>query len=84
MEIILTWEDPSAQDQPEVPTRPQIGALLAANPGQSAIVARHDRAARAVSHVERIVSGREYGDGYAAVARRVGNEHRVYATCVAA
>jgi hypothetical protein len=75
----LTWEHPPFKDDPTVPTREQIGAALAERPGQYAIVARHDRAARAQAHVERIRSGREYGEGFQALPRRVGNEHRVYA-----
>jgi hypothetical protein len=75
----LTFEEPPATDSPTLPTREEIRAALDARPGEWAVVSRHDRAARAAGHVERIMSGREYGAGYVALARRVGNEHRVYA-----
>lgn len=76
---MLTWEDPPSGDSPAVPTRQEIAGELAVRFGRWAVVARHDRAARAAAHVERILDGREYGQGFEAVARRVGNEHRVYA-----
>lgn len=76
---MVSWEKPPAFDEPHVQTREEIAAELAGSPGEWAIVARHDRVARAQGQVERIESGREYGQGFAAVHRRVGNEHRVYA-----
>lgn len=75
----LTFESPAKHDDPAVMSREEIAAILVANPKQWAVVARHDRAARAATHVERILSGREYGEGFDSVGRRVGNEHRVYA-----
>lgn len=78
----LTFENPPRNDVPHVPTREEIAKELRANPRKWAIVLRCDRAARAASAVERITSGREYGAGYEAVARRVGPEHRVYARFV--
>jgi hypothetical protein len=75
----LTFANPPSFDDPSVPTRDEIAAALTANAGQFAIVARHDRSARAATHAERIESGKEYGSGFEAVARQVGPEHRVYA-----
>lgn len=75
----LSWETPPRGDDASVPSRDEIGAALAARRGQWAIVARHDRAARAAAHADRVNEGREYGGGFDAVVRRVGNEHRVYA-----
>jgi hypothetical protein len=75
----LSFEDPPGMDDASVPTREEIGAALTVKRGHWAIVARHDRAARAESHAERINAGREYGAGFDALVRRVGNEHRVYA-----
>lgn len=76
---MVTWEEPPGTDLPEVPSREQIAAALTRRSGRWAIVARHDRVARAQSQVERIESGREYGAGFEAMHRRVANEHRVYA-----
>lgn len=75
----ITFDSPPEHDDPSTITRDEITAALSKRPGKWAIVARHDRAARATSHVERIQSGREYGAGFESVARIVGNEHRVYA-----
>ena len=77
--MVVEWENPPTGDDPYMPTREEIGKALTHSAGRWAVVARHDRAARAATHVERIENGREYGPGFAAVARRVGNEHRVYA-----
>lgn len=76
---MLTYEDPPDENDATVPTREDIGRELFANAGKWAIVARHDRAERAIAHAQRIVEGREYGPLFDAVNRRVGNEHRVYA-----
>ena len=76
---MVSWEKPPRADMPHVQTREQIGAELAANPREWAVVARHDRAARAETHAARIESGREYGQGFEARYVQVGNEHRVYA-----
>lgn len=75
----LIFEAPPITDDPTVLTKAQIAQQLTERRGESAIVARHDRAQRAAKHVERIRSGAEYGEGFAALAYRVGNEHRVYA-----
>ncbi|MET0496395.1 MAG: hypothetical protein ABW000_24980 [Actinoplanes sp.] len=75
----LTWEPVPAQSDLTVPTKAQIAAALTTRRGQSAIVARHDRAARATAQVQRITDGREFGTGFAAAARQIGPEHRVYA-----
>lgn len=75
----LAWEAPPVTHQPQVPTREEVKAALAARPGQPVIVARHDRAARAQAMVSRIRGGQEYGPGHLAVYRQVGSEHRVYA-----
>lgn len=66
----------------ELPTREQIAEALSRAPQHWAVVLRADRAVRAASAVERINTGREYGEGFEAVARRAGPEHRVYARCV--
>ena len=79
MVVRLTWEEPPGADDPATPTREDIAGALCKRAGRWAVVGRHDRAARAASHVERINSGREYGAGFDAVHRRVGPEHRVYA-----
>lgn len=79
---LLTWEKPPTRDRPDVPTREQIAEALSRAPQHWAVVLRADRAVRAASAVERITTGREYGEGFEAVARRVGPEHRVYARCV--
>jgi hypothetical protein len=76
---MLTFETPPETDNPYALTRDDIAKLLLERPGNWAIVARHDRAARATAMVERVMLGREYGEGFEATARRVGNEHRVYA-----
>lgn len=76
---MVSWEKPPRAHTYHVQTREEIGKELAANPAEWACVARHDRAARAQTHVDRIVYGREYGSGFEAVYRQVGNEHRVYA-----
>lgn len=76
---MVSWEKPPARHDVTVPTREGIGKELDANPGQWALVARHDRAVRAEGQVARIESGREFGAGFQAVYRQVGNEHRVYA-----
>ncbi len=75
----LTFETPPKHDDPTTPSREQIAEALTARPGEWAVVARHDRAARASAHGDRINTGTEYGAGFKAVVRRVGNEHRVYA-----
>ncbi len=75
----IEWSDLPDSDDPSVPGRELIGAALAKRPGRYAIVGRHDRITRAETHAARIESGREYGSGYSATVRRVGNEHRVYA-----
>ena len=75
----LSWENPPTIDDPTLPTREEIAEMLTQRRGTWAVVARHDRAARCAAHVVRIADGREYGDGFTAVARCVGNEHRVYA-----
>lgn len=79
MDELPSWGNPPTVDDPRVPTRDEIAAALTRRRCEWAIVARHDRAARAAAHVGRITAGREYGGGYEAVARRIGNEHRVYA-----
>lgn len=76
---MLTWENPPTTDDAYTLTRDDVAKMLMENAGRWAIVARHDRSARAAAHVKRIESGREYGDGFESVARRIGNEHRVYA-----
>ncbi|MEU4220364.1 hypothetical protein [Actinoplanes sp. NPDC026623] len=78
----LTWERVPAQSDPTVPTKTQLAAALTARRGQSAIVARHDRVARAAAQVERINDGREFGTGFEAIARQIGSEHRVYAWAI--
>lgn len=78
----LAFENPPRDDVPTVPTREEIGQELRDNRRKWAIVLRCDRAARAASAVDRITSGKEYGAGFEAVARRVGPEHRVYARFV--
>lgn len=75
----IEWSDLPDTDDPSTPDRDALGAALAKKPGRWAIVGRHDRAARAATHAERIESGREYGNGFESAVRRVGNEHRVYA-----
>ena len=86
----LTFEQPPRTDVPTVPTREEIADALrerrSSHPAAQswAIVLRCDRAARAAAAVERITSGKEYGAGFEAVARRVGPEHRVYARFVGA
>lgn len=76
---MVSWEKPPRTHVTHVQTREEIGAELSGNVGQWAVVARHDRAARAETHVGRILSGREYGQGFEARYVQVGNEHRVYA-----
>lgn len=76
----LTWENPPEFDDSTVPTKADIAKGLMRRRGKWAIVARVDRAARAATMVDRINTGREYGEGYAAMARQVGREHRVYAS----
>ena len=76
---MVSWENPPRAHDAYVQTREEVGKELASNPGEWACVARHDRAARAETHVGRIESGREYGQGFEAVYRQIGNEHRVYA-----
>lgn len=78
----VEWQDPPADDDASLPTREALAAALRKRPGKWAIVARVDRAARAESTRDRIESGREYGPGFEAVIRRVGNEHRVYARLI--
>lgn len=79
---MITFENPPAEDDPFTPSRDDVAKELIANRRRWAVVARHDRAARAATHVDRIADGREYGEPFEAVARRVGNEHRVYARYV--
>jgi hypothetical protein len=79
MVVRLTWETPPDHDDPVVPSRAEIAAALSKRVGRWAVVGRHDRAARAEAHAERINSGKEYGAGFVAVHRRVGPEHRVFA-----
>lgn len=80
--IRLTWDNPPDLDDPTVAAREDIAVSLQRRIGKWAIVAWCDRAARAASIVERVNDGREYGDGFEATARRVGNQHRVYARSV--
>lgn len=80
--VRLTWDTPPDDDDPSSPAREDVAASLRRRPEKWAIVAWCDRAARAASIVERIGDGREYGDGFEATARRVGNQHRVYARSV--
>lgn len=75
----LTWEPLPPESDPSVLSKDQIAAELTQHPGRSAIIARHDRAARAASHAERINDGREFGPGFQAKAMQIGSEHRVYA-----
>lgn len=77
--MALTFETPPTKDDPSTPTRDDVAAALTARTGEWAVVGRVDRAARAEAMAERITSGREYGPGFTALVRRVGNEHRVYA-----
>lgn len=76
---MVNWEKPPRAHDAYVQTRDEVAKELEANPKEWAVVARHDRAARAEVHVERIESGKEYGAGFEAVYRQVGREHRVYA-----
>lgn len=78
----LTWDTPPEYDDPQSPTREQIGLALSRRPGKWAIVAYADRATRAATAADRINTGREYGEGFEAVVRRVGNQHRTYARYV--
>ncbi len=75
----IEWAEVPAHDDDSTPTREAIAAGLAKRPGKWAIVGRHDRAARAETHSDRIESGREYGNGFESIVRRVGNQHLVYA-----
>jgi hypothetical protein len=75
----LTFESLPAQSDPTVLTKTEIAAQLAQSWACYAIVARHDRYARAEAHAARINDGREYGPGYEAEVRQIGSEHRVYA-----
>lgn len=77
----LTWEDPPPYDDPQSPTANVAAVALAMmrRPGKWAIVAYCDRASRSAVIAERINTGREYGSDYEAIARQVGNQHRVYA-----
>jgi len=75
----LTWEQPPEGHDPAVMSKAEIAMVLAMRPGEWAVVARHDRAARAEAHAARIVDGREYGAGFEARYVQVGSEHRVYA-----
>lgn len=79
----ITFEALPQHNDPTVPSKAEVGAMLAEAPGQWAIVARHDRAERATSHRNRVRDGREYGEGFEAEARQIGSEHRVYARKVA-
>lgn len=72
-----------ADHDPAKPSTDDVAAALVANPGQYAIVARHDRAARAQSMADSINGGRYFGSGFTAEYRQVGSEHRVYAACTA-
>ncbi len=80
--IRLTWDEPPATDVTTTPSATDIADSLRARPGKWAIVSYVDRAARAAGTVERIEAGTEYGPGFEAVNRRVGNQHRVYARFV--
>jgi hypothetical protein len=79
----LTFENPPACDTDETLTREQIAWELRTNRGDWAIVARPDRRERAERIAERIESGREYGQGFVALVRKVGGEFRVYSQAVA-
>lgn len=81
--MFITFENPPAADEPQIPSRSEIAAALTKRSGKWAVVARHDRSSRAAAQAERINSGREYGTGFEAVARQVGPDHRVYARFVA-
>lgn len=75
----LTWEQPPEDHDPTVMSKNEIAAELAVRPGEWAVVARHDRAARAEAHAARIREGKEYGAGFEARYVQVSSEHRVYA-----
>jgi hypothetical protein len=62
--------------------REDIAYTLKTNAKSWAIVARHDRMARAETMADRITDGREYGDGFEAQVVKVGSEIRVYARYV--
>lgn len=62
--------------------REDIAYTLKANAKSWAIVARHDRMARAETMAKRIDNGQEYGDGFTATVVKVGSEIRVYARYV--
>lgn len=78
MTTLLTFEEPPERDAP-APTHTQIAQALTRRPGRWAVVYRADRLARAERTVESINSGLLYGDGFEALARKVGAECRVYA-----
>jgi hypothetical protein len=75
----LTFETLPAQNDPTVLTKAEIAEQLARVVDCWAIVARHDRYARAEAHAARVNDGREYGEGFEAEVRQIGSEHRVYA-----
>lgn len=76
---LIEWAEPPADDDASIATKRETAEALAKRPGKFAIVGRHDRATRAMAHAQRINLNREYGTGYAAVVRRIGNQHLVYA-----
>jgi hypothetical protein len=76
----LAKEDPPAESMPAFcPDAQSIAAVLDANVGESFIVSRSRHYSDIVNLADRITGGREYGNGYEAVYRQVGHEHRVYA-----
>ena len=75
----LVKQDPPTHHDATVPTRGEIAKVLEANAGEWFIVGTHDRMSRAETLVTRIESGREYGEGFEAVYRQVGRDHKVWA-----
>jgi hypothetical protein len=78
----LTFEDPP--ENAPVMSREEIAAVLAARPGEWAVVSRPDRVARAELTAGRINAGREYGPGFESTVRAAGDraDVRVYARYV--
>ncbi len=75
----LIFEPVPATDDPTILSKADITAALKARPGKSARIASHDRRTRAEAHALRINDGREYGDGFSAIARQIGGDHIVFA-----
>jgi hypothetical protein len=75
---MLTFEEPRPNSD-RVLTREDIARELTERRGAWAVVARPDRMARAETLAERINTGKEYGQGFAATVRKYGAEIRVYA-----